>query len=628
MCSGRRNLSSKNYRSSRGGSLLRPLFIILLVGLLCLHSAILHSEEISFPKSFTKSYTNALNSGGEGNLEGFREDVNRLRNGLYRRGLYSLNSFVDDLFARTGSLEKGKRDALLREALKISPLNVKYWLSLSLTDLLGFRPFRPVSDLPTVYYGTVNNSVSLIKALYVLVALFAFFLLPFAFFFVIAMVFKYISSLTADISRVKALDPLKIFVKPALLVFLFLLALMVGSPFALLMVLLILFSPYMVHREIVITYLVGAGIIAAILLNGGLGQNYERTISPGSRNLLYLSYGILENVNPAVVDLKGDSLLHQVGRLRYALLKGHNREVVSRSRKLEKKFGKDYASFEALGLFYGGNSKGARKVLEEVNKDDGGDPISRFNLYQIYTGTFHFEEGSQVIERAWKEISVTRPYSIDPSSIDSKVLIPPTASKVLLDFLTLSPRMVQRENGPFSFLWKPPVGHPLSFFVYLIVATILLRVVTYNRYITLACRICGDRQLWKVSMKKDDICSLCRSRSLLVRGSSWNVEKIYPLRFRKKVLRVLSLLVPGFPFVSAGSVSIFFLTNLLFSSLLSLFVFFHYLFPGDISPLYGVIGRLGNVITDTLIIFSYGAIALSGEYYLRKLHKKYNLKEL
>ncbi len=624
----RRSSSSRGYHVARGGSLLRIFFSILLVGVLCLDCAVLHGEEITLPRELVKGYDLALKSGAAGNLEEFKIDVNRYRNSLYRRGLYSINSFVDDLFGCSGSLEKGKREAMIREALKISPLNVKYWLYLSLSDLLGIRLFRCVSDLLNLYYGSVNNPVSLLKSLYVLSAVFIFFLLSFAFFFALAMVFKYISSLAADITRVKSLDRLKIYVKPALLVLLFLLSVLVRSPFTLLMVFLILFSPYMVHREIVITYLLASGIIVAILLNGGLGGNYEMTISPGSKNLLYLSYGILENTEPGVVDLLGDSLLHQVGRVRYALLKGKYREVVSRSRKLEKKFGKEYGSFEALGLFYGGDTKGAIKAMEKVKRDGGDDPVTRFNLYQIYTGSFRFEKGSQVMEKAWKEISSTRPYSIDPSSIESKVLIPPSANEDLFNFLTLHTERGEGEKGPFSFLWKPPVGTPLPFFVYIIVATILLRVVTYNRYITLACRICGDRQLWKVSMKKDDICPLCRSKSLLVRGSSWNGEKLYPLRFRKKALRVLSLLVPGYPFISAGSVTTFFLINGVFSFFLSLFVLFHYLFPGDFSPLYGMIGRLGSLVTGTFIIFSYCATTVSGEFYLRKLHRKYNLKEL
>jgi hypothetical protein len=104
-----------------------------------------------------------------------------------------------------------------------------------------------------------------------------------------------------------------------------------------------------------------------------------------------------------------------------------------------------------------------------------------------------------------------------------------------------------------------------------------------------------------------------------------NPEKSYQIRTHKKAVRLKSLVVPGFGFLSAGSISMFFITTMVISLLLSLFVLFYFSFPGDYSPLYAVISRLGTVITGGLALAFYTIFLISNELFLRRAHSKHKI---
>jgi hypothetical protein len=162
-----------------------------------------------------------------------------------------------------------------------------------------------------------------------------------------------------------------------------------------------------------------------------------------------------------------------------------------------------------------------------------------------------------------------------------------------------------------------PLGGSTAYFVVLMAGLVILRVITYNRYLILACRICGDRQLWKVGFKKEDICQFCKSKAFLVKGIAGILEKSYQIKIHKRAVRIKSLIVPGFGFLSVGSLSVFFL--------ISLFVLFNFSFPGDYSPLYAVISRLGTLFTGALALVFYIFSLISNELLLRRMHRKYKI---
>ncbi len=588
----------------------------------------IYGGELQIPRTISARYDTSLSFAIKREKDTFVDSIHKLRNEMYRHGIFSINSFADEVFKKTEDFSGDVRLDFTREALKVSPLNVKLWLYIALKDALSLHPFRSIGDILNLYYATFENPVSLLKSLYVFAAFINLFILSFALFFTISMVFKYLPSFTSDILRIKIIKRGEPYLRPVLLLLLLGLSIYLKSPYVFLMVMVILFSPYMVHREIIIAYLIIGSIILSIIFNGGLGKKYEIAVSPAGKNLLYLSYGIVDSRSPGKIELEGSSLIHQIGRARYQFLQGKYREALDLSMRLERNFGKEFGVFVSTAKFYGGDRMGALTKLEEIKDEIGPDPIVSFNLYQLYTSNFRFEEGARIIGKTWKDVKGKRPFSVNPATIEGNVLIPPTGGKEVLKSLFEYAEVEGVKSSPFSFLWDPPFGKALPFFMYLIVGTLVLRVVTYNRYITLSCRVCGDRQLWKVSLKKDDICQICRSKSLLVRGSSSNIEKLYPIRFRRKAIRVLSAIVPGYAFISTGAVTTFLIINLCFSFIISVFSLFWFFFPGEFSPLYHLIWGLGNRITGSILFLGYVGIGVGTEYFIRKIHRTHTLTSM
>ncbi|RMG58162.1 MAG: hypothetical protein D6713_08285 [Deltaproteobacteria bacterium] len=162
-------------------------------------------------------------------------------------------------------------------------------------------------------------------------------------------------------------------------------------------------------------------------------------------------------------------------------------------------------------------------------------------------------------------------------------------------------------------------------YIILLAVALGLRVLTFNRYLHTACKVCGERQPWRVRFKKDDVCGLCSSRSHEFRGGARALEKAANIRLYRKATIARSLLLPGYTFLAMNSVTIYALWTGLFSFFLSLFVIFRFAFPGNLSSLYGKIHAYGLVISGV----GCGAIYLFfnglGAAVFRRLLKKHRV---
>jgi hypothetical protein len=600
-------------------------FIALFLFCFCLNAQRVFAKEMIFPKSITSRYDSSLSAVESGNIDGFRDSVIELKNELYRHGLLSINSFVDDALSRSFALERNVRLDIVRSALQVSPLNVKYWLYLGLNDLLAFNLYSFWDDIVNLYHATLINPVPLLKSTYIVFGYFVMFHLFFTFFFSIAIMMKYFPSLVSDVLRIKPLQKVKLIVAPLIIGLIFTFAYVIRAPFALLFFILVIFSPYMVKRELLLTFCVGFVIVAGIFFNGKMSFYTQMAISPERKNLLHLVYGIATGVRDVDIEFEGDSLVSSAGKLRYAFLRGEFDDSVSMAADLEKKVGDEYGVIASMGKFYQGDVEGAIIKMTEVLKKREKDPIVLFNLYQLYITDYRFDQAAGIQEKAWENLAMHRPFQINPKKIGERILVPPSISgnyfKVFMeDFGT-----TWHKELPFRNLWLNPLGGSTAYFVILMAALVILRVITYNRYLILACRICGDRQLWKVGFKKEDICQFCKSKAFLVKGIAGILEKSYQIKIHKRAVRIKSLIVPGFGFLSVGSLSVFFLINILISLFLSLFVLFNFSFPGDYSPLYAVISRLGTLFTGALVLVFYIFSLISNELLLRRMHRKYKI---
>lgn len=609
----------------RTNSLMRNFFLILTTVIFIFQGDVLDAEELIFPESLMNKYDASLSAVESGNIDGFSERVFELKNELYRHGLLSINSFVDDALSRSFALERNSRLDIVRIALQVSPLNAKYWLYLGLNDLLDFNAYAFWDDIVNLYHATRKNPVPLLKSLYIIFGFSAMFLLFFLFFFSIAIMLKYLPSLVSDILRIKSLQILK-FIIPPLIIFAFLIFVYtVRSPYAVLFFILAVFSPYMLNRELLLTLLIGLVIFMTINFNSKVSVYSQMAIFPERKNLLHLAYGIATGVKDVKVDLAGKSLISSAGKVRYAFLTGNYRDSIQIGKDLEERMEEEYSIMTSMGKFYLGDTKGAISQLTKVLRDSENNPVVLFNLYQLYITDYQFDEAANIQEKAWGALSENRPFQINPKKIGERILIPPSISGSFFKVFMGDLGTKGYKELPFRNLWLNPLGGSWVYFAFLMAAMVLLRALTYNRYIIIACRICGDRQLGKVSLKKENICQYCKSKSLIFSGMAGNPEKSYQIRTHKKAVRLKSLVVPGFGFLSAGSISMFFITTIVISLLLSLFVLFYFSFPGDYSPLYAVISRLGTVITGGLALAFYAIFLISNELFLRRAHSKHKI---
>lgn len=603
----------------------RTALIIFLLSMLLPWGDLL-AGELVFPQAVLDTYDQSLDAVGRGNIEEFRERVGELKNELYRIGLVSINSFVEESLSRSYALEREKRLTVARISLQVSPLNVKYWLYLGLNDLLDFNMYAFWNDLLNMYQATLKNPIPLLKSTYVMFAFFIFFLLFLCFFFSLGILFKYFSSLVSDLFRVKALQKVRFLVAPMVLCVLILPVYLLRSPFTVLYFWLILFAPYMVHREFIITLIVGFLIIATIMINDKVGAYSQMAISPARKNLFHLAHGITSGVRDVEVDLSEDYLISSAGKVRYSYLMEKYRDSIGIAEDLEQRVGMEYGVFVSMGRFSLGDQPGAISKMIEVSEGDVQDPVVLFNLYQLYMTSYNFDEAAKIQKRAWRDIAGARPFQIDPSKVDEKLLIPPAIpGKYFWLFMDDLGKEGEGEL-PFSTLWVNPWRGGIIFFSLFMVLLVGIKVVSYNRYLILACRVCGYKQLWKVSLKKDDICQYCKSKSHHVKGAAGIPEKVYQIKSHKRGVRVKSLIIPGFGFLSVGAVSMFFFISIVISSLIALFVLFFFAFPGDYSPLYAVISRLGTVVIGVLVLAMYLFILITNDLVLRRIHKKHRVE--
>ncbi len=583
------------------------------------------AENLTVPKSLIEKYDASLSAVERGNIDAFSDGVFELKNEVYRYGLLSVNSFVDDALSRSFALERNIRLDIVRTSLHVSPLNVKYWLYLGLNDLLDFRVYAFWDDIVNLYYATLKNPVPLLKSLYIVFGFLAMLLLFFVFFFSMAIMLKYISSVVSDIIRVKALKRAELLITPLILLIFLMLTYVLRSPMAVLFFLLAVFSPYMLNRELFLTLILGMMIVVIILFNNKISVYSQMAIFPERKNLLHLTYGIATGVRNVEVDLGGESLMSSAGKARYGFLTGRYRDSVRISDELEKKIGKEYGVMASMGKFYLGDTEGAIDELKGLLQKNEKDPVLLFNLYQLYITDYQFDEASKIQEKAWQELSGNRPFRINPQKIGERILVPPAISGSVLRTFFADQGSRKPVDLPFRNLWLNPLGSNQMYFILLIAIMVLLRALTYNRYIILACRICGDKQLGKGSLKKEDICQYCKTKSLIVSGLAGNPKRSYQIKTHKRAVRLKSLIVPGFGFLAAGSVSMFFVTTFLLSMIMSLFVLFSFSFPGDYSPLYAIISRLGTIVTGGLTLLLYIFFTVSNEIFIRRVHAKYKI---
>ncbi len=604
---------------------LKNSFLIITAILLVSHGGPARAESLIVPKSLIEKYDASLSAVESGNLDAFSDSVFELKNEIYRHGLLSVNSFVDDALSRSFALERNIRLDIVRTSLHVSPLNVKYWLYLGLNDLLDFHLYAFWDDIVNLYYATLKNPVPLLKSLYIIFGFLAMFLLFFVFFFSMAIMLKYMSSIVSDICRIKGLKRVEFLITPVILLIFLMVTYVLRSPIAVLFFLLAVFSPYMLNRELFITFILGMVIVGTILFNNKISVYSQMAIFPERKNLLHLTYGIATGVRNVEVDLGGDSLISSAGRARYGFLTGRYRDSVRIGDELEKKIGKEYGVMASMGKFYLGDTDGAIEQLKGLLKKRDKDPVILFNLYQLYITDYQFEEASKIQEKAWQELSGNRPFRINPQKIGERILVPPAVSGSV--FKTFFADLGSRRpvDLPFRNIWLSPLGSSQMYFILLIAIMVLLRALTYNRYIILACRICGDKQLGKGSLKKEDICQYCKTKSLIVSGLAGSPKRSYQIKTHKRAVRLKSLIVPGFGFLAVGSVSMFFITTFLLSMIMSLFVLFYFSFPGDYSPLYAIISRLGTIVTGGLTLLLYVVFTVSNEFFIRRMHTKYKI---
>lgn len=604
---------------------LKYFSIILFLISLSARCEIIFAEEVVFPREILSKYDASLQAVEIGNIDMFGDRVLELKNEIYRHGLLSINSFVDDALSRSYALERDSRLDVVRSALQVSPLNVKYWLYLGLHDLLDFNLYSFWDDIVNLYYATLNNPVPLLKSIYIIFGFTALFLLSFTFFFSIAVMMKYFSSVVYDLLRIKPLLKIRLFVTPLLIFLLLALAYGIGSPLAVFFLILVLFSPYMVKRELLLSFLLGLFIITTIVANNRLSAYSQMAISPERKNLLHLVYGIATGVREVDIDFSGHSLVNSAGSLRYAFLRGDYQGTIRIANDLEKKIGEEYGVFVSMGKYYLGDVEGAISKMTDITEKRQNDPVALFNLYQLYITDYQFDKAAKIQENAWKFLEGNRPFQINPKKIGERILVPPQVPGNFFKVFMKDYGEKAYKELPFRNLWMNPLGAGGVFFIILIASIVGLKAVTYNRYLIHTCRICGDRQLGIVTFKKEDICQYCKSKSHLLKGLAGNHEKTYRIRTHKRAVRIKSLIVPGFGFLSVGSLSMFFIINLIMSLLISLFVIFCFSFPGDYSPLYAVISRLGTVITGGLLLAFYVFFLMTNELLLRRLHSRYKI---
>lgn len=606
-------------------SWLKNSLLIIITILLVSRGCTARAESLTVPESLIEKYDASLSTVETGNLDAFSDSVLELKNEIYRHGLLSVNSFVDDALSRSFALERNIRLDIVRTSLHVSPLNVKYWLYLGLNDLLDFHVYAFWDDIVNLYYATLKNPVPLLKSLYIIFGFLAMFLLIFVFFFSMAIMLKYMSSIVSDICRIKALKRVEFLITPFILLLFLMLTYVLRSPIAVLFFLLAVFSPYMLNRELFVTFILGMVIVVTILFNNKISVYSQMATFPERKNLLHLAYGIATGVRDVEVDLGGDSLISSAGKARYGFLTGRYRDSVRIGDELEKKIGKEYGVIASMGTFYLGDTDGAIERLKSLLKKREKDSVTLFNLYQLYVTDYQFDEASKIQEKAWQELSGNRPFRLNPQKIGERILVPPAISGSVFQTFFVDQRSRKPVALPFRNIWLSPLGSSQMYFILLIAIMVLLRALTYNRYIILACRICGDKQLGKGSLKKEDICQYCKTKSLIVSGLAGSPKRSYQIKTHKRAVRLKSLIVPGFGFLAVGSVSMFFITIFLLSMIMSLFVLFCFSFPGDYSPLYAIISRLGTIVTGGLTLLLYVVFSVSNEFFIRRMHAKYKI---
>jgi len=559
-------------------------------------------------------------------LEGFKRGTIELRNELFRRGVLSLNDFADRVYELSENKRPELRRAFIREALRVSPLNVKFWLYLSLSDLISFRIFDFPSDFLNLIYGSLKNPVSLVKTLLIGIGGVSILILAFTFFFALGSFFKYYPNLVADLTTGKALEKIKFFVLPVLVLLFLFLFYSTRAPLFVLFLMLTVFTPYMIHRELVVTIALGVLIFSLTLAFNQVKGLAPVAVTGAGGDVIKVSYGIIPELDelPEEVEYRN---FEKLISLRKAFFTGDYHRAAEIARALSSSVSRKFSVYEAMAKYYSGNKLDALSVMKDAYKRYPEDPIIVFNLYQLYLANFQFEKAQELQDVALYGVKKLRPYVINSDEVKEGVLIPAEVGLGLL-FSTLESRKGEMKEIPFPAMWRVrslPTGSAYLVCVFLI---ILLRIVTFNRYLHSGCKVCGERQPWKVRFKKDDVCGVCASKTHHVRSSIMVPDKILSMRLYRRSTIMRSLLIPGYPLLAVNAVTFFSLGLFVNSFFVSLLLVFNFAFPKEYSPLYDRIYSLGVLVSYVGLVLSYLFFSGFGIAIFRRILKKYRVWEI
>ncbi|RMG57571.1 MAG: hypothetical protein D6713_09405, partial [Deltaproteobacteria bacterium] len=411
----------------------------------------------------------------------FRERTIALRNELFRRGVLSLNDYADRVYELTEGKTAEVRRKFLREALKVSPLNVKFWLYLSLSDLVTLRVFDFPSDFLNLVYGSLKNPVALVKTIFIGMGFSSLLLLFFTLFFSLSIFFKYAPNLVADLAGGKSFEKGRVFLYPLFVIVMIVLLFVLRTPLLVFFAVLVVFTPYMIHRELVTTIGTGVLIILLALAHKNLGGLTQVAVTNEGGEAIQVAYGVvpdpqtLKNIDP-IAEFKDEILLRRL------FFEKNYERAEKVARKLSKEVDERYSLYEVLARFYAGKKKEALSLLKEMEKLYPGDRLVTFNLYQVSLSNFLFDVAHSLRTDALEGISRLRPYSLQSDEVEEGVLIP-AEMPVTRVFTVLREKEMMDSKAPLSALWRTPYSETVRVYIILLAVALGLRVLTFNRYL-------------------------------------------------------------------------------------------------------------------------------------------------